>query len=81
MVLRTRNNDIVLSKFLYYYILAKYQKGDMRLMHTQTTGLRILILDKFLSMPIHLPPLSEQKRIIDRIETIFTSLDMIMGSL
>ncbi len=39
------------------------------------------ILDKFLSMPIHLPPLSEQKRIIDRIETIFTSLDMIMGSL
>ena len=81
MVLRTRNNDIVLSKFLYYYILAKYQKGDMRLMQTQTTGLRNLILDKFLSMPIHLPPLSEQKRIIDRIETIFTSLDMIMGSL
>ena len=81
MALRTRNNDIVLSKFLYYYILAKYQKGDMRLMQTQTTGLRNLILDKFLSMPIHLPPLSEQKRIIDRIETIFTSLDMIMGSL
>ena len=81
MALRTRNNNIVLSKFLYYYILAKYQKGDMRLMQTQTTGLRNLILDKFLSMPIHLPPLSEQKRIIDRIETIFTSLDMIMGSL
>jgi len=81
MALRTRNSDIVLSKFLYYYILAKYQKGDMRLMQTQTTGLRNLILDKFLSMPIHLPPLSEQKRIIDRIETIFTSLDMIMGSL
>ena len=81
MALRTRNNDIVLSKFLYYYILAKYQKGDMRLMQTQTTGLRNLILDKFLSMPIHLPPLSEQKLIIDRIETIFTSLDMIMGSL
>ena len=81
MALRTRNNNIVLSKFLYYYILAKYQKGDMRLMQTQTTGLRNLILDKFLSMPIHLPPLSEQKRIIDSIETIFTSLDMIMGSL
>ena len=81
MALRTRNSDIVLSKFLYYYILAKYQKGDMRLMQTQTTGLRNLILDKFLSIPIHLPPLSEQKRIIDRIETIFTSLDLIMGSL
>ena len=31
MALRTRNNNIVLSKFLYYYILAKYQKGDIRL--------------------------------------------------
>jgi len=81
MVLRIRNSDIVLGKFLYYYILAKYQKGDMRLMQTQTTGLRNLILDKFLSMPIHLPPASEQKRIINKIETIFTSLDMIMGSL
>ena len=81
MALRTRNSDIVLNKILYYYILAKYQKGNMRLMQTQTTGLRNLILDKFLSMPIHLPPLSEQKRIIDRIETIFTSLDMVMGSL
>ena len=81
MVLRIKYSNTILSKFLYYYILAIYQTGAMRLMQTQTTGLHNLILDKFLSMPIHLPPLSEQKRIIDRIETIFTSLDMIMGSL
>lgn len=81
IVLRIRFSDTILSKYLYYYILAKYQIGAMRLMQTQTTGLHNLILDKFLSMPIHLPPLSEQKRIIDRIETIIASLDTIMGNL
>lgn len=81
MVLRIRYNDTVLSKYLYYYILAKYQTGTMRLMQTQTTGLHNLILDKFLLMSIYLPPLYEQRRIIDRIETIFTTLDAIMESL
>ena len=81
MVLRIRYNDTVLSKYLYYYILAKYQTGAMRLMQTQTTGLHNLILDKFLLMSICLPPPYEQKRIIDRIETIFTTLDAIMESL
>ena len=81
MVLRIRYNDTVLSKYLYYYILARYQTGAMRLMQTQTTGLHNLILDKFLLMSICLPPLYEQRRIIERIETIFTTLDAIMESL
>ena len=77
MVLRIKHSNTILNKFLYYYILAIYQKGAMRLMQTQTTGLHNLILDKFLSMPIHMPSYSEQERIVDRIETIFISLDMI----
>lgn len=32
MVLRVKDKDVVLSKFLFYYILAKYQKGVMRSM-------------------------------------------------
>ena len=81
MVLRIKHSNTILNKFLYYYILAIYQKGAMRLMQTQTTGLHNLILDNFLSMPIHIPSYSEQERIVDRIETIFISLDMIMESL
>ena len=81
MVLRIKYSNTILSKFLYYYILAIYQTGAMRLMQTQTTGLHNLILDKFLLMPIFLPPSSEQKRIIDKIEMIFATLDMIMESL
>ena len=81
MVLRIRYNDTVLSKYLYYCILAKYQTGAMRLMQTQTTGLHNLILNKFLMMSICLPPLYEQRRIIDQIETFFTTLNLIMESL
>ena len=81
MVLRCKDQELITSKFLYYTLLAKYQKGTMRFMQTQTTGLHNLILDKFLSMSIPLPPFSEQKRIIDRIETIFSFLDTIMESL
>ena len=81
MVLRIKYSNTILSKFLYYYILAIDQTGAMRLMQTQTTGLHNLILDKFLLMPIYLPPSSEQKRIIDKIEMIFATLDMIMESL
>ena len=60
MVLRIKYSNTILSKFLYYYILAIYQTGAMRLMQTQTTGLHNLILDKFLLMPIYLPPPSER---------------------
>ena len=78
------NNPVgrtILYKYLYYCILAKYQTGAMRLMQTQTTGLHNLILNKFLLMSICLPPLYEQRRIIDQIETFFTTLNLIMESL
>ena len=81
MVLRVKDKNIVSSKFLYYYILYKYQKGFMRSMQTQTTGLHNLILDKYLAMPLYLPPYSEQQRIIKRIEVIFNTLDTIKESL
>lgn len=81
MVLRVKDKNIISSKFLYYYILYKYQKGFMRSMQTQTTGLHNLILDKYLAMPLYLPPYSEQQRIIKRIEVIFNTLDTIKESL
>ena len=81
MILRIRDKNIISSKFLYYYLLDKYKKGVMRTMQTQTTGLHNLILDKYLSMELYIPPYSEQKRIIDAIEELFNKLDAIMESL
>ena len=81
MVLRIIHKNAMSSKFLYYYLLAKYQKGEIRLMQTQTTGLHNLILDKYLSIPIFIPPMSEQIRIIDKIEELFHYFDTIIKDL
>ena len=81
MVLRIIHREVILSKFLYYYILANYQAGVMNSMQTQTTGLHNLILDEYLTMPLYLPPRQEQERIINKIEILFSKLDTIMESL
>ena len=81
MALRIKDKNIISSKFLYYHLLDKYKKGVMRTMQTQTTGLHNLILDKYLSMELYIPPYLEQKRIIDTIEELFDKLDAIMESL
>ena len=81
MVLRIHYKDVLFYKYLYYYIMSKYQKGEMRLMQTQTTGLHNLILDKYLDIPLCLPPYQEQQRIINKIEETFGVLDLIMENL
>ena len=81
MVLRILYKDVLSYKYLYYYIMSKYQKGEMRLMQTQTTGLHNLILDKYLDIPLCLPPYQEQQRIINKIEETFGVLDLITENL
>ena len=81
MALRIKEKEILTSRYLYYFLLAEYQKGSMRLMQTQTTGLHNLILDKYLSMPVLLPPFSEQLRITEKIEALFGIMDAIKANL
>lgn len=81
MALRIKEKKILTSRYLYYFLLAEYQKGSMRLMQTQTTGLHNLILDKYLSMSVLLPPFSEQLRITAKIEDLFGIMDAIKANL
>lgn len=81
MALRIKEKEILTSRYLYYFLLAEYRKGSMRLMQTQTTGLHNLILDKYMSMPVLLPPFSEQLRITEKIEELFGIMDAIKANL
>mgnify|MGYP000131969973 FL=1 len=81
MALRIKEKKILTSRYLYYFLLAEYRKGSMRLMQTQTTGLHNLILDKYMSMPVLLPPFSEQLRITEKIEDLFGIMDAIKANL
>ena len=81
MVLRVQNRELVLSKYLYYFLMAIYIRGDMRKMQTQTTGLHNLILDSFMSIMVPIPPFQEQIRIVEKIQKTFHMLDFIGESL
>ena len=81
MILRIKDHCCVNSKYLYYYLMAVYIRGDMRKLQTQTTGLHNLILDSYLSMSIYLPPFEEQKRISNKIGELFKSLEAIANTL
>ena len=84
MSLRIVDKNALLPKYLYYVLQQKYRRGDMKQMQTQTTGLHNLLTDVFLSMPIPIPPKEEQKRIIDRVDALFTivsRIDALQGDL
>ena len=50
-------------------------------MQTQTTGIHNLIFDQFLAIPIKLPPLAEQRRIINKVSELSQILDNISAEL
>ena len=74
MALRIKDKSLIHSKYLYFVILHKYLSGEMTQMQTQTTGLHNLLSDKYMSMPIPMPPTNEQNRIIGCIEELLNQL-------
>lgn len=81
MVLRLHDKEELIPEYLFYYLLARYQNGDMSQMQTQTTGLHNLILDKYLDMIVLIPPRQEQRRILMYLNNIYKQLDIIAESL
>lgn len=71
MALRTNK---LLSKFLFYYLRLEFLLGRFRGESTQTTNIANIssVLGEY-TFP--LPPLSEQQRIVERIEELFAKLD------
>lgn len=80
-VLRINDGYPALPEYLNMYLQAVYQTGITKSMQTQTTGIHNLIFDQFLAIPILVPPITEQYRIVDKVNELFQILDSISAEL
>lgn len=70
----------LLPWYLTYVLRSPYWQT---LMHSDSKGsaLRRIILEQINSFIVPLPPLAEQKRIVEKIEQIFTALNRIENAI
>ena len=80
-ILRIYDGYPALPEYLNMYLQVVYQTGITKRMQTQTTGIHNLIFDQFLAIPIKLPPLAEQRRIINKVSKLSQILDNISAEL
>lgn len=67
-------NDVVNKQFLFYYFLQKFFQESC--IKNAKGSAQLNMSTEWLKMqPISLPPLTEQQRIVDRIESLFAKLD------
>ena len=72
LTIRTKQ---ILSKFLFYFLRYEFLLGKFMGESTQTTNIANINTTKLAGYHIPLPPLAEQQRIVDRIESLFAKLD------
>lgn len=67
-------NEFVDSKLILYFITSNKFYNQM-IKKSSTVTVRLLNKTSFSSIPFPLPPLAEQKRIVEKIEEIFAAVD------
>ena len=65
------SNNMVLPEYLYYTCISGYMQSEI-IGRASATTLPILNKNKFSEIPIPVPPIQEQQRIISKIETLFS---------
>ncbi len=64
-IARLRPKADILSEFLFYFLWHFHVQGKTSHYQKQTTGIRNLETKRFLSIAVPVPPLPEQRRIVD----------------
>jgi len=72
LTIRSKN---ILSKYMYYYLRFEFLMGKFMGESTQTTNIANINTSKLSDYSVPFPPLAEQQRIVDRIESLFAKLD------
>jgi len=61
--------DECLSKYLFAYLKAIYSLGYMEYLQNQTTGIKNLIIEEYLLIPVPLPPFTVQNKIAEEVKS------------
>lgn len=64
-IARLRPKSDILSEFLFYFLWRFHAEGKTSHYQKQTTGIRNLETKRFLTISVPVPPLPEQRRIVD----------------
>lgn len=79
-VLRIKDKNDLLSRYLFLYLLFIYQRGDTLKMQKATTGIHNIEFDKFLNINVPILDLSEQQRIVSRLDSAFAHIDALKAN-
>ena len=72
---QVRPSEHIFSYYLNYFLSFFYQSGEILKFQSGSNNLRNLKFKEYLTISIPIPPLDEQKRIVIKIEEIFSELD------
>ena len=71
---------LIYKEFAYYYYLSDLYQGKLKeISRTAQAGFNSTDFNRYVSFP--LPPINEQQRIVQKIETLFSVLDNIQTTL
>ncbi len=73
--LRIKNKRELNSRFLHRCLFAHYLRGETRKLQSKTTGLHNLDMKGYLKLPIPVPPLEEQSRIVAELDLLTGIID------
>lgn len=79
-VLRIKDKKTLSSKFLFIYLYFIYKRGDTLTMQKATTGIHNIEFEKYLNIDIPSLPLSEQQRIVSRLDSAFAHIDALKAN-
>jgi type I restriction enzyme S subunit len=74
-LIRVRPHEGVLPQYLDYYWNSPAMSERLQALASSTSGLHTLSTGKLKLLPVLLPPLAEQRRIVEAIEAAFSRLD------
>lgn len=72
--IRVRDSQVLDFRFLHKFLFWTYISGVTEQMQTHSTGIRNLDFGAYKEIPIPLPPLSEQRRIVGILDAAFAAI-------